>query len=68
MTIECINNESRFFQDVKTLGKRNSATLGFMPEGGFEDLGGNVSLLTLFEHHSNDIRKNRDCYAACSGE
>ena len=37
MTIECINNESRFFQDVKTLGKRNSATLGFMPEGGFED-------------------------------
>lgn len=37
MTIESINNESRFFQDVKTLGKRNSATLGFMPEGGFED-------------------------------
>lgn len=37
MTIEFIDNTNRFFQDVKTLGKKNSATLGFMPEGGFED-------------------------------
>lgn len=37
MTIEFIDNTDRFFQDVKMLGKKNSATLGFMPEGGFED-------------------------------
>lgn len=37
MTIEFIDNTNRFFQDVKALGKKNSATLGFMPEGGFED-------------------------------
>ena len=36
MTIELIDNRHRFFEDVKTLGKKNSATLGFMPEGGFE--------------------------------
>lgn len=37
MTIEFIDNTNRFFQDVKALGNKNSATLGFMPEGGFED-------------------------------
>ena len=48
MTIECINNESRFFQDVKTLGKRNSATLGFMPEGGFEDHAQNKWIIVAY--------------------
>ena len=37
MTIEFIDNSNRFFEDVKTLGRKNSATLGFMPDGGFED-------------------------------
>lgn len=37
MTIEFIDNKNKFFSDVKTLGKKNSSTLGFMPEGGFED-------------------------------
>jgi len=37
MTIEFIDNRNRFFEDVKALGRKNSATLGFMPEGGFED-------------------------------
>lgn len=48
MIIECINNESRFFQDVKTLGKRNSATLGFMPEGGFEDHAQNKWIIVAY--------------------
>jgi len=37
MTIEFIDNRNSFFEDVKALGRKNSATLGFMPEGGFED-------------------------------
>lgn len=35
MTIEFIDNKSKFFTDVKTLGRKYSATLGFMPDGGF---------------------------------
>ena len=37
MTTEFIDNRNRFFENVKALGRKNSATLGFMPEGGFED-------------------------------
>jgi len=37
MTIEFIDSRNGFFEDVKALGRKNSATLGFMPEGGFED-------------------------------
>lgn len=37
MTIEFIDNRNSFFEDVKALGRKNSATLGFMPDGGFED-------------------------------
>lgn len=37
MTIEFIDDKNKFFSDVKILGKENSSTLGFMPEGGFED-------------------------------
>lgn len=37
MTIEFIDNRNRFFEDVKALGRKNSATLGFMLESGFED-------------------------------
>ena len=48
MKKECIKNESRFFQDVKTLGKRNSATLGFMPEGGFEDHAQNKWIIVAY--------------------
>jgi ribosomal protein S18 acetylase RimI-like enzyme len=35
--IEYINQHHRFFQDVITLGKKYSSTLGFMPDGGFID-------------------------------
>ena len=37
MTPEYIDNRNRFFKNVKALGRKNSATLGFMPEGGFEN-------------------------------
>lgn len=37
MTIKFIDDKNKFFSDVKILGKKNSSTLGFMPEGGFED-------------------------------
>lgn len=37
MQIEFINSNNKFFPDVIALGKKNSATLGFMPDGGFED-------------------------------
>lgn len=37
MSIEFIDNRHRFFGDVKALGRKNSATLGFMPEGGCEN-------------------------------
>ena len=37
MTIEFIDNRNSFFEDVKALGRKNSATLGFMPEGGCEN-------------------------------
>lgn len=37
MTTEFIDNRNRFFENVKALGRKNSATLGFMLESGFED-------------------------------
>lgn len=37
MQIQFINQSNKFFQDVINLGKKHSATLGFMPDGGFED-------------------------------
>ncbi len=37
MQVCFINKTNRFFPDVVALGKKNSATLGFMPDGGFED-------------------------------
>ena len=46
MTIEFIDNRHRFLEDVKALGRKNSATLGFMPEGGFEN----------YARNRNDVR------------
>jgi len=37
MQIEFIDDNSIFLEDVKALGRKHSSTLGFMPEGGFED-------------------------------
>ncbi|MEJ7623783.1 MAG: GNAT family N-acetyltransferase [Pyrinomonadaceae bacterium] len=37
ISILCIDRSSPFLIDVKTLGKRNSSTLGFFPDGAFDD-------------------------------
>jgi predicted nucleic acid-binding protein/GNAT superfamily N-acetyltransferase len=37
MIIECIDEKSRFLTLVKELGRKNSKTLGFFPEGAFEE-------------------------------
>ena len=37
MTIEFIDNHHSLFPKVKQLGRKCAATLGFMPEGGFDD-------------------------------
>jgi predicted nucleic acid-binding protein len=37
MRIDFINKTNKFFPKVVELGKKYSATLGFMPDGGFED-------------------------------
>lgn len=37
MLIECIDEKSRFLALVKDLGRKNSRTLGFFPEGAFEE-------------------------------
>ena len=49
MTIEFIDNRNRFFEDVKTLVRKNSATLGFMPEGGFEDHARNKCIIIAYD-------------------
>jgi hypothetical protein len=37
MIIECIDEKSHFLTVVKDLGRKNSKTLGFFPEGAFEE-------------------------------
>lgn len=49
MTIEFIDNINKFFSDVKTLGRKNSATLGFMPDGGFEDHAKNKCIIVAHD-------------------
>lgn len=51
MTIEFINNKNRFFDEVKALGRKYSATLGFMPEGGFEDHARNKCIIIAHENN-----------------
>lgn len=52
MIIEFIDNKNKFFLDVKTLGRRNSATLGFMPDGGFEDHAKNGCIIVAHDNKS----------------
>ena len=49
MTIEHIDNRNKLFEDVKSLGRKYSATLGFMPEGGFEDHARNKCIIIAHE-------------------
>ena len=48
MTIEFIDNRNGFFEDVKALGRKNSATLGFMPEDGCENYARNRNNICNF--------------------
>lgn len=49
MTIEFINNHHPLYPAVKRLGKKYSATLGFMPEGGFDDYAVGNCIITASE-------------------
>lgn len=49
MKIEFINNRSPFYDQVKALGKKCAATLGFMPEGGFDDYAMAKSIIVASE-------------------
>lgn len=57
MTIEFIDNRNRFFEDVKALGRKNSATLGVMPKGGFEDCVRNRNTIRNFANNNYDKLK-----------
>lgn len=49
MTIEYINSHHALFPQVKQLGKKYAATLGFMPVGGFDDYGAGKCIITASE-------------------
>ena len=48
MTTEFIDNRNRFFENVKALGRKNSATLEFMPEDGCENYARNRNNICNF--------------------
>ena len=63
MTIEFIDSRNSFFEDVKALGRKNSATLGFMPEGGFEDHARNKCIIIAhdgYPYHDEHISEWAD--------
>ena len=49
MRIEFINGEHPLYPKVKKLGRKYGATLGFMPEGGFDDYAMRKSIITASE-------------------
>lgn len=49
MKIEFINNNNRLFPNVKALGNKNSKTLGFMPDGGFDDYASKHSIIIAYD-------------------
>lgn len=49
MNIEFINNHHPLYSAVKQLGKKYNATLGFMPEGGFDDYAVRKCIITASE-------------------
>lgn len=49
MNIEYINNLHPLYPAVKNLGKKNNATLGYMPEGGFDDYAIRNCIITASE-------------------
>lgn len=49
MTIEFINNHHALYPAVKKLGRKYASTLGFMPEGGFDDYAIGKCIITASE-------------------
>jgi predicted nucleic acid-binding protein len=49
MKIEFINQNSIFLPDIINLGKKNSITLGFMPEGGFIEHARKGNIIIAYE-------------------
>jgi predicted nucleic acid-binding protein len=47
--IEFINQNSNFLPDIINLGKKNSSTLGFMPEGGFIEHAQKGNIIIAYE-------------------
>ncbi len=50
MKIETISIDNPLFEEVKKLGKRNSTSLGHMPDGGFEDYAMNNGIIGAHEN------------------
>lgn len=50
MTIEFINNHHALYPAVKMLGRKYASTLGFMPEGGFDDYAIGKCIITASEN------------------
>ena len=70
MTIEFIDNRNRFFEDVKALERKNSATLGFMPavkavlgfiRNGLECVKAKMKLSVLHDNKHTDAEKE-NCF------
>lgn len=49
MNVEFIDNHHNLYPSVKWLGRKNAATLGFMPEGGFDDYAHDKCIITASE-------------------
>ena len=47
---EFIDISSKYLPDVKLLGRKNSATLGFMPNGGFDDYAKRKNIIVATEN------------------
>lgn len=52
MKVEFINGNHPLFSQVKQLGRKYAATLGFMPEGGFDDYAAGKCIITVSEEVS----------------
>ncbi len=50
MKIEFIDSHHSLYQAVKKLGRKYAATLGFMPDGGFEDYAARRTIITASEN------------------
>ncbi len=49
MTLEFIDSSHVLYQAVKKLGRKYAATLGFMPDGGFDDYADRCNIITASE-------------------